>query len=252
MKGCPCLPLGSPSRSDQAADGPSPQAPIGDPVGNCEKSPWETRALAFHEAAHAVFAMLGGGHIERATIVAGQDYLGIVRWSRASGRIGTPEADVLTIMAGPVAESLALQAIDPTSTKLRWTMADSFLPVIEAVHRNRPVRCTCTSDDCQALHRLLWRRHHETAAGLRLDYARAGETVLHMLRQKAVWKSVRAVATLLLERGTCGHDEIVEQISPELAGVHLLTLGAGLSSRLTPILCRPAPESTPSPAPAHG
>jgi hypothetical protein len=210
--------LGSPSRSDQAADGPSPQAPIGDPVGNCEKSPWETRALAFHEAAHAVFAMLGGGRIERATIVAGQDYLGIVRWSRASGRIGTPEADVLTIMAGPVAESLALQAIDPTSTKLRWTMADSFLPVIEAVHRNRPVRCTCTSDDCQ----------------------------------KAVWKSVRAVATLLLERGTCGHDEIVEQISPELAGVHLLTLGAGLSSRLTPILCRPAPESTPSPAPAHG
>ena len=37
-----------------------------------------------------------------------------------------------------------------------------------------------------------------------------------------------------------------------LAGTHLLELGVGLAFRLTPILGRPAPENTPSPAPDHG
>lgn len=251
MTCCACTAAARPlscEPDDAALEGERPRGPR----TRYHRTRLARRALAYHEAAHAVFALLGGGIIETATIVAGPGYEGIVRWRRDDGRIATAEVDILTIMAGPAAESVAMQRIDPITTKLQWAVQESFLPVIEAIHRDKPTSCNCTSDDCRALHRLLWRREHQSAASLRLDYTRAGATVVHMIRQPAVWRSISAAAAMLLKHGSCDHANIAECISRDLAGTHLLELGVGLAFRLTPILGRPAPENTPSPAPDHG
>lgn len=233
---CQDLPPSGANRPSAEPVRPAPQA--------------DERSTAFHEAAHAVFAVLAGSVVFSATIEPDASSRGRVRWWRQAAAYGSLEREVLVFLAGPQAESLVDQGIDPTITKLRFAVDDAIMPGIERMQKERPF-VSSKDDEGQALHRLLYRREHSSPASLRMDFIRAGGTALRILQHPDVWRAVTDVAEKLLLLRTIGDAEIRGAMPPELTDARLLALARGDAMRLMPSLLHPPPTYPPLPTAAE-
>jgi hypothetical protein len=72
----------------------------------------QRRAVAYHEAGHAVAHTLVGDQIELVTIVPAGDYLGQVRLAEVVSR-STGISELMCILAGPAAETIATGYLNP-------------------------------------------------------------------------------------------------------------------------------------------
>lgn len=175
-----------------------------------------------HEAGHAVLAVLAGGVIERATILPGEGYRGIVRWRQARGAAYL-ETRIINSLAGAAAGDLALKGIDPTQSPIRFSYDDADQAILTGMMEHRPSD-TCGSDFCDAISFALERRPDATASSLRLDIIRSQVAVGTILRDPRIWGAIDAVARMLLAHGTCSDGEIRPIVAERAAGGDLLTL----------------------------
>lgn len=175
--------------------------------------------IAIHEAAHAVFAVMSYGVVRIATIQGGKGLAGYVDYQM----IRTPQTEILrtlTLLAGPIAQDLVEENIDPSATRLNIALTDQHAAALKRLMEHRPER-SCGRDHCAALLCIIKDWPDEPAAKMTARFMELNQAALLVLSDARIWRAVKSVATLLMVDGSIDHDAVAHCFGRYAKGLSL-------------------------------